>query len=152
MVGFDGTYLQQLLSPAPASISKTFPLLGGAWSPMAADCGNALFEVADSTGAARDVTKVKHATDMLPVWIVWMGSMYINCFGQITKEHRKKHVKTFPCGVNFLRLYAPNVFNTFFNPGPSRLKTAFKAAVPLLGSLHEEDFGNSSSGDAISHS
>lgn len=83
MVAFDGTYLQQLLSPAPASISKTFSLLGGAWSPMAADCGNAVFEVTDSTGVARDLTKVKHATDMLPVW---MGSMYIIFFGRAQKS------------------------------------------------------------------
>lgn len=125
MVAFDGTYLQQLLSPAPASISKTFSLLGGAWSPMAADCGNAVFEVTDSTGVARDLTKVKHATDMLPVWICLDGVNVYHFFWQSTKEHRKKHVQTFPCGVNFFMLYASNVFFTFLNPGPSRLQTAF---------------------------
>lgn len=64
VAAFDGTYLQQVLAPAPASITKSFSLMGGSWNPAHKSLDNSLFQVRGPDDQPRDSRSVLKATDM----------------------------------------------------------------------------------------
>ena len=75
MVAFDGTYLQQLLCPSPPSLTDTFSLIGGSWTPVDETTDNALFAVTDSEGNPRDSLVVTKATDMFLGKVGWFWNV-----------------------------------------------------------------------------
>lgn len=80
ILGFDATYLQQLVVPASEQMSAEPAWIGGSWNVSQSGYTNALFPAVDSEGKSMDSNNIQKATDMFLVFfsLLWIS---LDCFG-----------------------------------------------------------------------